>query len=147
MIIRSLSSPSVYSFSHFGSSTRGLPEHQVLCTPTHAHITPSSSTSPLIFRGSELISDLVSLTNRIYSSLASHLILGRLAPSIFFGFTHKSRPVNPRLSDTRLSPSIPGSQCHVSGGDSALPRRSEKISHGNKIYRSPLHCESISGQT
>ena len=55
MIIRSLASPSVYSFlSLWILNFRS-------CTPTHAHITPSSSTSPLIFRGCAF-SDLVSLT-------------------------------------------------------------------------------------
>ena len=97
------------------------------CTPTHVHITSSCLTLPLIFRGCAF-SDLVSLTNRIYSSMASPLILGRLAP-LFSGFTHKSHPINHRLSDTRLSPSIIRYLCPIGTlveEDSALPQWSEK---------------------
>ena len=89
MIIRSLASPSVYSFSHFGSWTSGH---------LHAHITPSSSTSPLIFRGCAF-SDLVSLTKRIYSSLASPLIL-RLEAS-FMGGWGLSPPSNKQKKEKK----------------------------------------------
>ena len=79
------------------------------CTPTHAHITPSSSTLPLIFRGCAF-SELVSLTIRIYSSMASPSILGFFAPSSLASSTNR---LNHRISDTWLSPSISGPQWHV----------------------------------
>ena len=60
---------------------------------------------------------LVSRTNRIYSSLASPLILGRLVPSSLASPTNR---VNHRLSDTRLSPSIPRPQWHVTAGGFGL---------------------------
>ena len=116
MIIRSLTSPSVYSFSHLDPDSGFAQTYIENCTSTHAHITLSSSTSPLIFRGCAF-SDLVSLTNRIYSSLASPLILGRLAPSSLASPTNR---VKHRLSDTRLSPSIPVPHWHFRGGGFGL---------------------------
>jgi len=48
MIIRYLASPSVYSFSHFGSSTLGSPKHRVdaICGSILGCLVPSSLASP-----------------------------------------------------------------------------------------------------
>ena len=117
-IIRSLPSPSVYSFSHIGSSTLALPKHRAMHWLSHTRLRLRPWYSEAVH--SRI---LVSLTNRIYSFSASPLILGRLAPSSLASPTNR---VNHRISETRLSPSIPGPQWHVRAGDSALPRWSEK---------------------
>ena len=120
MIIRSLALPSVCSFSQFGSSTLDLPKHRVM----HTHTVMYTSTSPLIFRGCAF-SNLVSLTNRIYSSMASSLILGRLVPSSLASLTNRV----PSTTDYQTLGSRHRYLCPIGTlgeEDSALPRWSEK---------------------
>ena len=119
-------------------------------TPTHAYITLSSSTSPLIFRG-WAFSDLESLTNRINSSLSSPLILGRLAPSSLASLTNRV----PSTTDYQTLGFRHRYLCPMStlcGGFGLAPLvRKKSAMHGHKKYRKtwfdPLHCESINGQT
>ena len=68
-------------------------------TPTHAHITSSIVFDFALDIQRCAFSDLVSLTNRIYSSLASPLILRRLAPSSLASPTNR---INHRLLDIRF---------------------------------------------
>ena len=148
MIIRYLASPSVYSFSHFGSSTLGLPKHRVMHTHTCTHHTLVFNFALDIQRLCILGSGIPHRSNLLVFGFA----LDTRTPCILFsGFTHKSHPVNHRLSDTRITPSIPVPHWHVRGGFGLAPLVRKKISHGHKKYRStwfgPLHCESISGQT
>ena len=107
-----------------------------------AHITPSSSTSPLIFRGCAF-SDLVSLTIRIYSSMARYS--DALHPLLW---------LQPQTASTTKYQTL-GSRYRYLGPsgtlgerDSALPHLSEKNQPWSQKHMVwPTHCESISGQT
>ena len=115
MIIRYLASPSVYSFSHFGSSTLCL-QHRVMHTHTCTHHTFVFDFALDIQRLCILGSGIPYKLN-LYSSLASPLILKRLA---FSSLASPTNRVNRRISYTWLSPSIPGPQWHVRGGGFGL---------------------------
>ena len=151
VIIRSLASPSVYSFSHFafGSRLWVCPNmHRELHTHTCTHHTLVFHFALDIQRLCILGSSILQKSNQLVFGYA----LDTLTPyTLFSGFTHKSRPFNHRFSDIWLSPSIPVPHEHVMGERFDLAPLVRKNQSWSQEYRKtwfgPLHCESISGQT
>ena len=140
MNTRSLVSPSVFGFS-LDTWALWILNSGFAQTLDHAMIiTSSSSTSPSIF-GRCAFSDLVSQIESTRCRLCSW----------YSGASSLASPTNRakhRLSDTRLSPSIPGRQWHIRGGGFGHALFGQKkISHGHKkngkTWFGPLLCESI----
>ena len=123
VIIRSLASPSVYSFSQFGSSTLGLPKHRVMHTHTCTHHT-------LVFDFALDIQRLCILRFGIPHK-SNLLVFGfaldsRMPCTLFSGFTHKSHQPPIIRHSTLAIDTCMGPSGTLGQEDSALPRWSEK---------------------
>ena len=122
MIILYLASPSVYIFSHFGSSTLGLPKHRVM----HTHTCTHQWHHTLVFDFALDIQRLCILGTSIPHN-SNLLVYGfaldtRMPCTFFSGFIHKSR--QPPSTEYQTL----GQRRHLggAGGPSPPPPRKKK---------------------